>query len=340
MHAEAPCISSETLLPPTMDLLLTLIEQYGLWLVFANVLAVQLGAPLPVYPTLIAVGAVSARGDFSAAHVIGVAVAASVIADLAWYGAGARMGRRVLRLMCRISLSPDSCVRQSEDLYERWGPPSLMFAKFVPGFAAIATSMAGVVRTRVATFALFDAIGALLWSGLAVALGWTFRDAVDEVLEVLVQAGRWGLAGLGVAVALYVAVKWLQRLRLVRSLRMARVSVDELNDMIAGDRRPLIVDVRSQASQLEGRIPGAIWIDSNAFDASLRAQAAALEERAADEVVVYCACPNEASAAMVARKLMRAGFRRVRPLAGGIDAWVARGYEVEIAEPPDGASAK
>jgi membrane protein DedA with SNARE-associated domain/rhodanese-related sulfurtransferase len=310
-----------------MDLLLTLIEQYGLWLVFANVLAIQLGLPLPAYPTLIVVGAVSSRGGFGVVPVVAVAVAASLLADLAWYLAGARLGRRVLRLMCRLSLSPDSCVRQSEDIFERWGAPSLMVAKFVPGFAAIATSMAGVVHTPLARFVLFDAIGALLWSGVAVALGRIFRDAVGEVIAVLAAAGRWGLAGLVAALALHVAVKAIQRRRLIRTLRMARVSVDELNQMIARNERPLIVDVRSAASRGQGRIPGAVWIDSHAFDAGM--QALAPHERAADEVVVYCACPNEASAANVARKLMRAGFKRVRPLAGGIEAWTARGYAVD-----------
>lgn len=310
-----------------MQTLLTLIEQYGLWLVFANVLASQLGVPLPVYPTLIVVGAASARGTFGAVEVVAVAAAASLVADLVWYRAGTRFGRRVLRLMCRISLSPDSCVRQSEDLFDRWGPPSLMFAKFVPGFAAIATSMAGVVRTRLATFTLFDAIGAVLWSALPVALGWVFRDAVDEGLEVLAEAGRWGVLGLALLLALYVAAKAAQRFRLVRSLRMARVGVDELHRMIADGERPLIVDVRASASRLQQRIPGAIWIDGKAVERSLRAEG--LHERTAEEVIVYCACPNEVSAAQVARKLMRAGFRRVRPLAGGIDAWVARGYEVE-----------
>ena len=313
-----------------MQLFLNLIEQYGLWLVFANVLALQLGAPVPAYPTLIVVGAVSARGDFSAAQVVAVAVAGSLVADLAWYWAGTRYGRRVLRLMCRISLSPDSCVRQSEDLFGHWGPASLMFAKFVPGFAAIATSMAGVVRTRLATFAFFDAIGALLWSGLAVALGWIFRDAIDEVLGVLAQAGRWGLVGLALLLALYVAGKAAQRFRLVRSLRMARMGVDELYEMLLNHERPLIVDVRTAASRKEGRIPGAVWIDSKSFEQSLRSQA--LHERTAEEVVVYCDCPNEASAAAIAKKLMRAGFTRVRPLAGGIAAWVARGYAVETGE--------
>jgi membrane protein DedA with SNARE-associated domain/rhodanese-related sulfurtransferase len=310
-----------------VQLLLNLIEQYGLWLVFANVLATQLGVPVPAYPTLIAVAAASSRGAFDAVQIIAVAVAASLVADLVWFRAGMRFGRRVLGLMCRISLSPDSCVRQSEDLFDRWGPPSLMFAKFVPGFAAIATSMAGVVRTRLASFVFFDAIGALLWTALPVALGWFFRDAVDDVFEALAQAGRWGAVGLVLLLALYVAAKAAQRYRLVRSLRMARVDVDELYRMIRDDERPLIVDVRSAASQQEGRIPGAVWIDGKAVEQMLRAQG--LHGGSAEEVIVYCACPNEASAAQVARQLMRAGFRRVRPLAGGIEAWVARGYEVE-----------
>jgi rhodanese-related sulfurtransferase len=198
------------------------------------------------------------------------------------------------------------------------------------GFAAIATSMAGVVRTRLAIFAFFDAIGALLWSGLAVALGWIFRDAIDEVLDVLAQAGRWGLVGLAALLALHVAVKSAQRYRLLRALRMARITVDELNEMMAGERRPLIVDVRGHDSRSKGRIPGALWIDSKAFDHGIRAQA--LHERTAEEVIVYCDCPNEASAAAVAKKLMRVGFTRVRPLAGGFSAWASRGYEVETGD--------
>ena len=312
-----------------MQALLTLVEHYGLWLVFANVLALQLGLPLPAYPTLILMGAVSARGDFTVPQVLAVAVAASVIADLCWYVAGSRIGRRVLRLMCRLSLSPDSCVRQTEQIYERWGAPSLMVAKFVPGFAAVATSMAGVMHTRLASFLLFDAIGALLWSGVAVALGWVFRDAVSEVLAVLEGAGRWGLIALASALLLYVAVKAVQRYRLIHTLRMARVTVDALHDMLARNERPLIIDVRSKTSQKQGRIPGAVWIDSHAL--SEGALAAGLRDSAAGEVIVYCACPNEASAAAVAKQLMRAGFKRVRPLAGGIEAWVEKGYDVEPA---------
>lgn len=306
-----------------MQLLLTLIEQYGLWLVFGAVLIEQLGVPLPAYPVLIVTGAVSARGDYSVAAVIAVAVVACVIADLVWYRAGARLGRSVLRLMCRISLSPDGCVRRTESIYEKWGAPSLMVAKFVPGFAAVATAMAGIVRTRLGVFVFFDAIGALLWAGVGVAIGWQFRDAINDVLDALNAAGRVGLIAIALAFALFVVVKAWRRYAFRRQLRMARVSVDELNQMLAADQRPLLVDVRSSKSREDGAIPGSTWVDMHALDKSLD------ELPVADEVIVYCACPNEASAALVAKRLMQQGFKRVRPLTGGIDAWVAAGYQIE-----------
>jgi membrane protein DedA with SNARE-associated domain/rhodanese-related sulfurtransferase len=313
-----------------MQLLQTLLADYGLWLVFANVLAVRLGLPVPAYPTLIAVGTIAGRGDVGVLEVVATATAASLIADSAWYAGGARHGRRVLRLMCRLSLAPDSCVRRTEDIYVRWGAPSLMIARFIPGYTTLATTMAGLVRTPFWKFALYDAVGVVLWSGLAVALGWLFRDAVGALLAAFQQGGRWGLAVLLLALGLYVAVRALQRQRLIRALRMARVGVDELHRMLADRERVLIVDVRSLTSQNEGRIPGALWVDSDAFEKSL--QAHGLSERTGEEVVVYCACPNEASAAVVARKLMAAGFTRVRPLAGGIDAWIEKGYRVEVLE--------
>lgn len=308
-----------------MQWVVTLFEQYGLWLVFATVLIEQLGVPIPAYPVLIVTGAVSARGDYSIAAILAVAVAASVVADLAWYWAGTRFGRRVLRIMCRISLSPDSCVRQTESIYQKWGAPSLMVAKFVPGFAAVATSMAGIVRTRLGAFVLFDAIGALLWVAVGVLIGWQFRHAINDVLDVLYQAGRVGLAVIVLAFALFVVFKAWRRYMFLRELRMARVSVDELQRMLNDEPRPLVVDVRGSPSREAGAIPGSVWIDMHAIDEGLA------QLPLADEVIVYCACPNEASAAVVAKRLMQAGFKRVRPLAGGIDAWVAAGYGIDEA---------
>jgi len=310
-----------------MEQLVELIQHYGLALVFVNVLMLQSGLPVPAYPTLIVTGALVARGGAPLWELLAVAVAASLIADFGWYTAGRKYGSGILQSICRVSLSPDSCVRQTESIFSRWGARSLAVAKFIPGFASVATSMAGVVRLPVWKFALFDAIGATLWSGVAIGLGYAFSGAINQVLgvfETLGKVGLWLIAGGFVA---YIAVKWWQRELFIWQLRMDRVTVDELSDLMRAERVGKVIDVRTPMSQaLTGRIPGAITVDPN----NMRVDLLAIEPDS--EVVVYCACPNEYTAAKIAKVLVEHGFKRVRPLLGGIDAWIAAGYPVEEAE--------
>ena len=307
-----------------MQHLIELITHYGLAFVFVNVLAAQAGIPLPAVPTLVLTGALIGAGHYTAASLIGVAVAASMIADTAWYFAGTRIGRPVLRTMCRISLSPDTCVRQTETIYARFGPRSLVVAKFIPGFGAVATALAGAVGTPFATFVLFDAIGAALWSGVAIGVGSLFADAVEGVLATLARLGEIGVGLILLALVVFVALKWWDRRRFYNELRMARITVPELAALLGSGTAPLIVDVRSLESQsADGRIPGAITVDEKNI-------AVHIPEADSDrEVILYCACPNEASAARIAKLLKARGFTRVRPLAGGIDAWMQAGHAIE-----------
>ena len=307
-----------------MSHLITLIEHYGLALVFVNVLLLQAGFPVPAYPTLIVTGALAARSPYSIPGLLATAVLASVIADIGWYVIGRRLGGRVLRTLCRISLSPDSCVRQTESIFTRWGARSLTVAKFVPGFASVATAMAGIIRLSPWRFLVFDAIGAALWSGVAIALGYLFRDAVNQVLDVLSAMGRYGLMVIVAAFVIYVTVKWVQRQRFIRQLKMDRVTVPELRDLVDAGTPTTVIDVRSKLSQsVTGRIPGALTVDVTNMKLEL------LAIPPTNEVIVYCACPNEASAVRVAQALKQRGFQRVRPLIGGIDAWIEAGHEVE-----------
>jgi len=245
-----------------------------------------------------------------------------------WYTAGRRFGTGVLKTICRISLSPDSCVRQTESIFARWGARSLAIAKFIPGFASVATSMAGVVRVPVWKFITFDAIGAGLWSGVAIGLGFAFNGAINDVLAVFETLGRIGLWIIAGVFALYLVAKWWQRELFIWQLRMDRLTVDELHELMQSSRVGKVIDVRSPMSQaMTGRIPGAITVDPK----NIRVDLVAVEPDR--EVIVYCACPNEYTAAKVAKVLVQHGFKRVRPLIGGIDAWVAAGHPVEKVEP-------
>ncbi|HEY2623531.1 MAG TPA: DedA family protein, partial [Dyella sp.] len=222
-----------------------LIAQYGLLLVFINVLVEQAGAPVPAVPTMIVAGALAAADRLPLSGVLAVAVVACLVADFAWYAAGRYYGGGVMRTLCRISLSPDSCVKQSELRFQRWRGGMLLLAKFVPGLSTVAPPLVGAMGLRAAPFALFDGLGSLLWVGVAVSLGYVFASQIDDVLQALANAGSIALLLLGCLLALYITGKWWQRHRLLRTLRMARITVEELNQAFTDGRMPAVVDVRS-----------------------------------------------------------------------------------------------
>ena len=307
-----------------MSHLIALLQEYGLGFVFVNVLALQAGLPLPAYPTLIVAGALAATGGTPLWQLVGVGVAASIVADTGWYMAGRTFGMRILSALCRVSLSQDTCVRQTESIFQRFGPASMLFAKFVPGFASVATALAGAIKLRYWTFVLFDAIGAALWVGVGVGLGYLFRGAIGDVVAKLSSLGEYGVILIIAGFVVWIVVKWCRRYLFIKQLRMDRVSVDELKQMLSENRVQALVDVRSALTQAAtGRIPGAMTIDMHKIDAAFKGVPAD------GEVVLYCACPNEATAVKVAQRLRKVGYKRIRPLLGGIDAWIEAGHEVE-----------
>lgn len=308
-----------------MDVLLSLITEYGLWFVFLAVLLDQGGLPLPAWPVLAVSSTVAVAAGSPLWPIVLVATVAALLADTLWYIGGRHFGARLIRLMCHLSLSPDSCVATTKGIYARWGTPSLMLCKFVPGFAAVGTTMAGLSHTPYGRFALFDGIGALLWSGVGIGLGAIFHNAIRDLLETLDSFGRWGLLAVAAAIVLFVGWKAARRQLLVRQMRMARVSVADLQQYLAQNRPLVLLDARPlELRARHGWIPGAVPVD----------QIEGLEFDAAVEVVVYCDCPNEISAALVARDLHRRGIRRARPLAGGLEAW--RGHGLPVATSSDG----
>ena len=149
--------------------------------------------------------------------------------------------------------------------------------------------------------------------------------SLPAVLPHLQDIGSTAGKFILVVLALYIAFKWWERRRFFALLRMARITVNDLYELVDSGRAPIVVDVRSQtARSLEPRrIPGAIHVPMDNVEQHLK------ELPRNREVVLYCTCPNEASAAKVAKMLINNGFKHVRPLHGGLDAWIAAGYAVE-----------
>jgi len=267
-----------------MEQMVSLLAQHGLALVFANVLLAQAGIPIPAVPILVVAGAFVAQGQIALAPLVLVSVVASLIGDTLWYVAGRRYGYGVLRTLCRVAIEPDSCVKQTENIFERWGAPSLVLAKYVPGFSTVAPPLAGTMRVGLAAFLGYSAIAALLWAGLPVALGAVFHAEIERALGWLADLGTGAVMVVAAVVLLYIGVKTIQRYWLIRFLRMARIGAQELRELMAREPRPVVLDVRSGiARKLDPRrLPGAIAVD---IDAPRRALAAVPPDR---EVIVYC----------------------------------------------------
>ena len=258
--------------------------RHGYAVLFGFVLIEQAGLPIPAVPVLLAVGALAGMGQFSLGAALGVSALASVLADLLWYELGRRHGARMLRFLCRIALEPDSCVRRAENTFASQGARALIFAKFVPGLSAVATSVAGLIRMRRGRFLLWDASGALLWAGAYLALGWIFSAQLEAVAIFAAGLGSRLVLLLGAALIAYLLWKYVQRQRFIREIAIARITPEELQQRLAAGEEIVIVDLRdSQEFEAEeAKLPGALHMKPQ--DLEERHQEIPRDK----EVVLYC----------------------------------------------------
>jgi membrane protein DedA with SNARE-associated domain/rhodanese-related sulfurtransferase len=308
--------------------------RHGEAIVFAAVFAEQIGLPVPAIPVLLAAGALAGAGKMSLTVAVLLSLVACFTGDLIWYELGRHRGRHALNLLCRISLEPDSCVRRTEDFFGRHGLRSLILAKFIPGLSTITPALAGLFGVKARQFLLYNGSGALLWSLSFILPGYLFSNQLEAMAE---QAARFGASAvllLGGSFAAYLAYKFVHRHWLLRTLRIARISPDELKRLMDDGRNVVIVDLRGAMDH---------EADPHTIPGALRMTAEELEHRHHEiprdrDVILFCACPNEVTAAKMALMLRKRGITKVRPLAGGIAEWRARAFPLE-ARMPDGITA-
>ncbi len=267
-----------------MDGVLPFLTRHGYAVLFAFVLVEQAGLPVPGVPVLLAMGALAGMGKVSLAGAVAVTVAASLVSDSLWYAMGRRHGARILGVLCRISLEPDSCVRRAENVFARHGSRALLAAKFVPGLSAVATPVAGLIRMRPGRFMLWDGAGALLWAAAYLGLGYVFSAQLERVAEVAGRLGSSLVVLLAAALAAYLAVKYVQRRLFIRELAIARITPAELKTKLDAGEEIVIVDLR-QSLEFEAdgsTVPGALHLLPDDLDAR---HGEIPRDR---EVVLYC----------------------------------------------------
>jgi membrane protein DedA with SNARE-associated domain/rhodanese-related sulfurtransferase len=316
-----------------MELPTHILLVYGYLLLFAWILIEQFGIPLPATPVLLAAGALTAEHQLSFPFALAVGLAASLIADSAWFLIGRKYGHHVLRLLCKLSLEPTICVRKTQDSFGRRRELTLMIAKFVPGLATLAPPVAGQNGMGFAGFLLFDAIGATLWVGALLTLGRFFGDLLKRDTSLLDLVGRFSGALLVLGIVGFFVARIIRRRMTLKELAQARLEPDELKRQLDAGENAYIVDLRHPLELLADpfTLPGALHFSPDSIAARH------LEIPRDRDVVLFCTCPSEATAAKTALTLHKLGIERVRPLRGGYDEWKRLGFPldaVQMVKPP------
>jgi membrane protein DedA with SNARE-associated domain/rhodanese-related sulfurtransferase len=302
-----------------------LLTQYGLAVLLGWAFAVQAGMPAPAVPMLLGAGALSGAGHMNLALAIAAAVAATLGADVLWYSLGRSHGARVLGILCRFSLDPDSLIRHAKERFIAHRGRYLIVAKFLPGVNPLAAGLAGAVPLPLETFLLYAAAGSLLWAGVWITLGYLFTDLISLMATGAARLGTPLIIAIVAALIVYVAIKYARRQRFLRHLRKARIDPFELKRRLDAGDHFVIVDLRT-ALDIETdpyEIPGARWIPPEALD-----DPHPLIPRGS-EVVFYCAEPREATSARMALRLRAHGYKDLHPLSGGLEGWRQAGFALE-----------
>jgi membrane protein DedA with SNARE-associated domain/rhodanese-related sulfurtransferase len=312
-----------------MKQMVEFLAQHGYWVLFVSVLGRQACLPVPANLLLLAAGALAGLGKLNRAGIIVFAVAAFLLADTAWYGAGRTWGGKTLEFVCGAAADPSACVGKIAGKFSRYGVRLLLVSKFIIGVDAVAAPMAGISGTGLPRFLVFDAMGAILWSSVYTALGYIFSDQLDRVAGYAATMGKLmvlaGVAWVG-ALIIFKPIRWY---RFLRKFRLARITPEELRDKMNTGGRILVLDLQGGLSQGQAlpAIPGAVRIDSRRLSQYMK-QYRGVDLATDREVILYCASPGETTSARVALALRQRGFEQVRPLAGGLQSWREHGFPV------------
>jgi membrane protein DedA with SNARE-associated domain/rhodanese-related sulfurtransferase len=284
--------------------------------------------PIPAAPMLILAGTLVAQGAAPFWQMLVAAVVAVLIADSLWFTAGRLYGRQFLNSLVRFSLSIDSTLRTARRWFERFGVPLLALSKFVPGLGLVSAPLLGTTQIDVRVFVLWDLIGATAWASFWMLGGAALQAQIGHLFELVRANGATVVDVLVLACLGFLLYRWIRRVQFQQWLETNRITPTQLDEMMRSDTPPVVYDARPREVRRKEpyRIKGAIALD---LDSPERVDQMLSEH----EVVVYCVCPNEATAKSLVRRLHAKGFRHVRPLKGGLDAWEKHGYPVEAIPP-------
>lgn len=303
------------------------------------VLLNQACLPIPAVFILMGAGALSVQGEMRLSIVIFMGVVGCLVGDGIWFWFGRRWGTAAMRLLCRFADDPRECARKARETFDRYGLQVLCVSKFVPGLDGLIPPLSGAQGVPVSRFLVIDAVGSLLWSGTYVGLGFLFSEQLTTAIQ---WAQRFSAAlsiSAVIAVVLYAAWRGAALVRMIRRLKLRRISPRMLERRLKSNKKPAVIDVEYFEELLDSErleaIPGAFKLDP----IRLRKSPQIMVPRDVD-IVLYTSSGDQIASARAAVGLKRVGVENVWVLEGGLDGWRNQGFPVSHPSPAELVSAR
>ena len=292
-----------------------------------GVFAQQVGLPIPSVVFLMAAGALSANGRMALTIVVPLAVVGCLAGDGIWYWIGRKWGSKATRVLCRFTADPRGCSKNAQEKFRRHGLPLLCVAKFVPGLDAVMPPLSGAEGVPVGVFFAFDVVGSLLWSCAYLGLGYVFANQLNVAIHWVEKFGTALGIGIGVPLALYAVWRGLTLMRMIRHLRLRRISPPMLARRLKSKSKVAVLDLANFEAESDGKtsqaIPGAFVVDP-----SLLRKSPYIIVPDDVKIILYCSSGSDTVSARAAVGLKRIGVDKVWVLEGGLKAWREHGLPI------------
>lgn len=312
------------------------IAHHGYAVVAAVVFLAALGLPLPTSITLLAAGAAAHRG-ISLEIILPLAWASMLLGDTLLYFGGRHTGWWLLAGMCRLAMNPEGCIFSSSAYFYRRGARTLLFAKWIPGLAAMAAPLAGSLNMRFGRFLRLDSAGVGIYVASWVMIGYVFAGFIHEITAWLATLGHAMLFAITLLIVAYAVSILVFAVKSRKYDKIEKISAADLKRRLEADspnRLVVIADVRSHNYYDPGmqRIKNSIRVEPARLKEELEALRAFMAPEC--EIYLYCSCVRDTTSKRVAHMLEQENCR-TSVIEGGMKAWVRAGGELELVPADD-----
>jgi membrane protein DedA with SNARE-associated domain len=205
-------------LPGIFQTVEPLLNHYGYLAVALFVTVEDFGIPLPGETILIAAALFAGAGRLNVILVGVVATLAAVVGDNIGFAIGHFGGRALALRFGKYVFLTEERLDKAENFFEHHGGKIIVIARFIEGLRQANGIVAGISGMNWRRFLAFNALGAALWAGVWVSLGYLAGNHITTIYNQITRYSLYVLIALVVVVVAFI-VRWLWRRRRGRQAR-------------------------------------------------------------------------------------------------------------------------